>query len=127
MKDLNAHKRLAKTLKEIHGITTTPEWDKDAQEASLLCESPEQANELHEVFGMDGYQFGYNVDGVSTVNMKGVNVKSLQGYPATVIAYGDGIFFLKSADGVMQYTTGEMAEIYGFSTAKIENIKTAVA
>jgi len=41
----------------------------------------------------------------------------------SVIGYSAGIFFVKTADGVLQYLGSEMAECYGLTDKQLANMK----
>jgi len=40
-----------------------------------------------------------------------------------VIGFSYGVFFVKTSDGVLQYTTDEMKECYGLVSSQVVNMK----
>ena len=51
------------------------------------------------------------------VNAGNRKVLNISGTMAQVIAYDNGIFFVTTPDGLMQYSYSEMSEIYGARVA----------
>lgn len=61
IKSLQDHLTLRFTLARKFGIKTTAKTDQLTKEAFLLCEKPQDAAELYEIYGRDGFSFKFNI------------------------------------------------------------------